>query len=263
MPACDLLCYALIAREQSSYRAADIWRLMGRVHSLTGLPRLGWQKERGSWAANIIDGENIVAEDGGPAHPQRVGGLCMLPSNLTRRHVARLGAERAAQWRTLRTFTSYLPKSKSVEGVFHRLQKFVEDSHHLGPRCLGLIISLIDESPGEWLLSAVDSLWTRMQTKAYQEVEQLRVNRLAEKITLGPAVRERDVERLLERRVKWAASSTVAVKAVLPLLVEKANLHGRLAFVREVVKRASDKAGGEAVTAEDFADAIESEIAGR
>lgn len=119
-----ILCYALIARESSSYRSADIWRLMGRVHSLVGLPRLGWQKERGSWEANLIDGERTELEDGEPGHIQRVGGLRMLPANLTRWHVERIGAERAAQWRTLRTFTSYLPKSKSVEGVFHRLQKF-------------------------------------------------------------------------------------------------------------------------------------------
>ena len=36
----------------------------------------------------------------------------------------RQGIERASQWTRLRTYTSYLPKSKSVEGIFHRLQKF-------------------------------------------------------------------------------------------------------------------------------------------
>jgi hypothetical protein len=119
-----ILTYALIAREKSSYRAADIWRLMGRVHSLVGLPRLGWQKERGSWEATLIDGATIEPEDGEPGHTRRVGGLRMLPANLTRFHHERLGPEKAAAFRTLRTWTSYLPKSKSVEGIFHRLQKF-------------------------------------------------------------------------------------------------------------------------------------------
>jgi len=119
-----ILCYALIAREQSSYRAADIWRLMGRVHSLVGLPRLGWQKERGSWEANLIEGERLESDAHGLRHTQRVGGLRMLPSNLTPWHLERLDQERSAQWKTLRTFTSYLPKSKSVEGIFQRLQKF-------------------------------------------------------------------------------------------------------------------------------------------
>jgi hypothetical protein len=62
-------------------------------------------------------------EDGEPSHVQRVGGLRALPANLLPFHVERIGAERAAQWKTLRTFTSYLPKTKSVEAIFHRLQK--------------------------------------------------------------------------------------------------------------------------------------------
>jgi hypothetical protein len=119
-----ILSYALIAREKSSYRAADIWRLMGRVHSLVGLPRLGWQKERGSWEAGIIDGVHMATEDGEPGHTQRVGGLRLLPSNLGRFHVEAMGVERASQFTNLRTWTSYLPKSKSVEGIFQRLQKF-------------------------------------------------------------------------------------------------------------------------------------------
>lgn len=119
-----ILSYALIAREQSSYRAVDIWRLMGRVHSTVGLPRLGWQKERGSWEAQIIDGVRLELDKHEPTHGQRVGGLRMLPSNLTGFHVDRMGVERAAQHTRLRTWTSYLPKSKSVEAVFHRLQKF-------------------------------------------------------------------------------------------------------------------------------------------
>lgn len=118
-----ILCYALIAREQSSYRAADIWRLMGRVHSLVGLPRLGWQKERGSWEANLIDGVKIEPEPGEPGHAQRVGGLRMLPANILRWHRERLGDERADAWTKLKTWTSYLPKSKSIEGVFNRLQR--------------------------------------------------------------------------------------------------------------------------------------------
>jgi hypothetical protein len=119
-----ILAYALIAREQSSYRAADIWRLMGRVHTLVGLPRLGWQKERGSWEAQIIDGVEVTVGEDEATHSQRVGGLRMLPANLTRHHVEAMGVERAAQFRNLRTYTSYLPKSKSVEGIFQRLQKF-------------------------------------------------------------------------------------------------------------------------------------------
>lgn len=155
-------------------------------------------------------------------------------------------------------FTLCVEKLKAT-----RRAVFLEDAHHLGPRCLALIIAFIDETPGEWLLAAVDSLWAKIQTRAYQEIEQLRFNRLAEKITLGRVVRDTDVQKLLERRVTWSVDPKVAIKSVLALLVDKANAHGRLAFVREVINRANDKAGADAVTPEAFVEAISKEIASR
>ena len=43
----------------------------------------------------------------------------------------------------------------------------------------------------------------------------------------------------------------------------KARNFGRLAFVREVIKRAADKAGKDAVTIEQFADAVAEEVKSR
>jgi hypothetical protein len=144
---------------------------------------------------------------------------------------------------------------------------FIEDAHHLGPRCLATIISLIDRTPGEFLLAAVDSLWAKIQTRAYQEIEQLRVNRLAEKITLGREVREKDVQKLLDRRIQWATGADgkteQVVRQALKLILSKANSYGRLAFVRQVIKRAKDKAGKDPVSIELFAAAIEEEVAKR
>lgn len=139
---------------------------------------------------------------------------------------------------------------------------FIEDSHHLGPRCLALVIALIDETPGEFLLAAVDSLWSRIQTRAYQEIQQLSLNRLAEKISLGRETRKSDVEKLLDRRITWE-SGPDGIKSVLTILTEKADSYGRLAFVREVIKRANEKAEGKPMTPELFIAAITEEIASR
>jgi hypothetical protein len=155
-------------------------------------------------------------------------------------------------------FTELVDKLKET-----RRALFIEDAHHLGPKCLALVISLIDETPGEFLLAAVDSLWARIQTKAYQEIEQLRLNRLADKITLGREVREKDVEKLLQRRVRWEGDAVAAIKRVITILCEKANNFGRLAFVREVIKRANEQAEKAAVTPELFIAAISDEITSR
>ncbi len=140
---------------------------------------------------------------------------------------------------------------------------FIEDAHHLGPRCLALIISLIDETPGEFLISAVDRLWTKIQSRAYQEIEQLRLNRLAEKIVLGDEVRERDVQKLLERRVNWEGEAAPAIRKVLPLLLEKAKHNGRLALVRETIKRVNDKCGADPVSPEVFVRTLDEEVKSR
>jgi hypothetical protein len=116
-----VVCFAMIARETGAYRASDVWRLIGYTHRTIGVPRLGWQKERGSWEAGLVEGVEVTVGEGDFSHTARVGGLRMLPSSLLPYHVDKMNG---AGFKTLQTFTSYLPKSKSIEGVLHRLQKF-------------------------------------------------------------------------------------------------------------------------------------------
>ena len=116
-----VVAFSMIARETGSYRASDVWRLIGYTHRTVGVPRLGWQKERGSWEAGLVEGVEVTVTDGDFTHQRRVGGLRMLPANLLPYHVDKMGG---AGFTHLQTFTSYLPKSKSIEGVLHRTQKF-------------------------------------------------------------------------------------------------------------------------------------------
>ncbi len=117
------LTFVLIAREKSSYRASDIWHLFGHTFDTIGLPRLGWQLERGSWEANIIRGVEVEYRDGEATLHQRVGGLRSLPTNATSWHQEKLGPDGMSIFpKTLQTWTSYLPKSKSIEAFFNRSQ---------------------------------------------------------------------------------------------------------------------------------------------
>jgi len=113
--------FALIARETSAYRAADIWALFGRAFAQFGLPRLGLQLERGSWESNLIRGVEVEVEQDDISFARRVGGLRELPTNITAWHKAQLGEEFHFP-KTLQTWTSYLPKSKAVEAAFDRSQ---------------------------------------------------------------------------------------------------------------------------------------------
>lgn len=116
--------FVLIAREASSYRAADIWGLFGHTFETVGLPRLGWQLERGSWEANLVAGVELEYREGEATLTRRVGGLRQLPTKLTSWHREKLGDAAECFPKTLQTWTSYLPKSKSVEAFFNRSQTF-------------------------------------------------------------------------------------------------------------------------------------------
>jgi hypothetical protein len=115
-----ILTYVLIAREKSSYRASDIWYLFGHTFDMVGFPRLGWQLERGSWEANIIRGAEVEYRENEISFDRRIGGLRQLPTNITKWHEEKL--QGVPFPKTLQTWTSFLPKSKSIEAWFNRNQ---------------------------------------------------------------------------------------------------------------------------------------------
>ncbi len=137
----------------------------------------------------------------------------------------------------------------------------IEEAHHLGPRCLNLVKTLVNQTTAEFILLAIDTLWKKLETRAYEEAKQLTGNRLADKINLGRAVRESDVRKLIERRLPDLNGD---IKQAVRLVSEKANgSTGLYAFVREVCKRANETAGKDEVTSEIFTNAVAEEAASR
>jgi hypothetical protein len=138
----------------------------------------------------------------------------------------------------------------------------IEDSHHMGPRCLNLVITLIDETPGEFILAAIDTLWRKIEGRAYEECRQLTGNRIAGRINIGHEVRESDVFKLVRRGVSWLdGEEPEDGDQVIGRLAAMSRGLGRLGFVREVIKRANEKAAEEQskVTREIFRKAITDE----
>lgn len=140
-----------------------------------------------------------------------------------------------------------------------RVCLFIEEAHHLGPRCLNLVKTLINQTPGEFALLAKETLWKKLELAAYEEAKQLTGNRLAERIKLE-GVRDSDVRKLLERRINWENGD---MKSALRLVSERAARFGNLAFVREVIKRVNEAAQNEPVTIEAFSAAVAEEVKSR
>jgi hypothetical protein len=123
---------ALIAREAGSYRAVDIWALFGHIMQMHGLPRLGWQLERGTFESRMLCGIKLEldAADSQRTPARRMGGLRALPCTLLDWHRAKaaeqcfdLASDPDLGQGHAKIFTSYSPNSKPIEGWFNRAQR--------------------------------------------------------------------------------------------------------------------------------------------
>jgi hypothetical protein len=139
---------------------------------------------------------------------------------------------------------------KAVE-MLNRTRKgiLLDEGHHMGPRCLNTLKTIINQTPGEVIAAAMPTLWRRVERAAYEESRQLTGNRLAERIVLNLV--ENDVLGFLERRLQGMPRADL--KRAVEQLMKEAPLQGNHGFVREVCKRtleATDK--GESPTWETF-----------
>lgn len=138
---------------------------------------------------------------------------------------------------------------------------FIEEAHHLGPKCLNLVKTLINQTPGEFVFFAIDTLWRKLETAAFEEARQLTGNRLAERIDLGREMKARDIGLLIDRRVTLAADAERG--KIIDSLLHYAPNYGRFAFVRDTLCRVAEVAGPRAATKQDFIEAIDAEVKSR
>ena len=108
----------------------------------------------------------------------------------------------------------------------------IDEAHHLGPHCLNTVKTLVNTTPGEFILVAIPTLWNKLQAHAYQEAKQIATNRLSERVKL--TLDEADIRTYLAKRFKDAqpAELKVAAKIIRP----SALLSGNYAFVRDVCR---------------------------
>lgn len=109
-----------------------------------------------------------------------------------------------------------------------RTMLVVDEAHHLGKHSLNVLKTLVNQTPGEFVLLAIPTLWTRLETAAYMEARQLTTNRLAERLKLR--LTQADAARYLERRGLPEEACAEAARVV----VSMARHAGNMAFVRDV-----------------------------
>ena len=108
----------------------------------------------------------------------------------------------------------------------------IDEAHHLGPHCLNTVKTLVNTTPGEFILVAIPTLWNKLQAHAYQEAKQIATNRLSERVKL--TLDEADVRTYLAKCFPDAAAADL--KTAARIIRPSALLSGNYAFVRDVCR---------------------------
>jgi hypothetical protein len=138
-----------------------------------------------------------------------------------------------------------------------RLTILIDEGHHMTASTLNVLKTLINQTPAVIIIAGIDTLWRKLTNRSWEEAKQLLLNRLYERVRLGPPG-ESDARRFMERRLGgklekgWEASLHHAVAA--------AAHGGYWAFLRRLCDRLADS--GETVDAAAIALAARSIAAG-
>ena len=116
----------------------------------------------------------------------------------------------------------------------------IDEAHHLGPRCLNVLKTLVNKTPGEFVLMAIPVLWQRLESKgSYLEARQVSTNRLAERVKFTLGVN--DVEEFLANAVPDIDKEALR-KAAAQIRVEAGAL-GNMSYLRELAREIARRDG--------------------
>lgn len=134
-----------------------------------------------------------------------------------------------------------------------RLILLINEAHHMGPRGLNMVKTLINQTEVVPVFMCVPKLLARLITGAYEEAIQLFGNRLCERVRLN-CPQPSEIMMMFERRGVEFASATdldTAAKAV----AADAPTFGNWRYVVQVTREARDGSGGRPLTLAQFSKA--------
>ena len=110
----------------------------------------------------------------------------------------------------------------------------IDEAHHLGPHCLNTIKTLVNTTPGEFVLVAIPTLWHKLESRSYMEARQLSTNRLSERVKLQ--LETGDVGEYLRLARPEAFPKAAAARRAAGIILPAARQAGNMAFVRDVAR---------------------------
>ncbi len=116
-----------------------------------------------------------------------------------------------------------------------KLILIINEAHHLGPRGLNMVKTLINQTPAIVVLECIPALLTRLLSHSHEEAVQLTGNRLFERVYL-PSPAGGEISELIKRRGVTFAGSDIAATAAA-MISNHAPNYGNWRFVNQVVRK--------------------------
>lgn len=127
----------------------------------------------------------------------------------------------------------------------------VNEAHHMGPRCINLIKTIINRTPTVVVFLCIPSLLSRLIKSSYEECIQLFGNRLCERVRLKNPPADEILTLLDKRGVKFTDAK--AENEIARAISEAAPQFGNWSFVIRMCRELRAKSAGKPVSLDTFA----------
>jgi hypothetical protein len=139
--------------------------------------------------------------------------------------------------------TSFAARKKKLFDALNERRRIlvIDEGQEMGPFCLNLLKSIINQTPTVVLLCVIPTIFRRLESKSYEDAIQLTGNRLYERIRI-PSPEAAEVAKFLDRRGVTFVDDKTA-KDGIAKLVEKAPYAANWKFIARFCRRAKASKG--------------------
>lgn len=134
----------------------------------------------------------------------------------------------------------------------------IDEAHHMGARGLNIVKTLVNATPGEFILVGIPKLLENLECTHHMEVRQLITNRFSERVVFG--LEALDVEIYTANALRGLKVDAKTLKAGAARICNAAKRAGNLCFAAAVCDFIAQYYAEDDITDEHFAQAVDKEV---
>ena len=134
----------------------------------------------------------------------------------------------------------------------------IDEAHHMGARGLNIVKTLVNATPGEFILVGIPKLLENLECTHHMEVRQLITNRFSERVVFG--LESLDVELYAANALQGLKIDAKTLKEGAARIYNAAKRAGNLCFVAAVCDFIAQYYAEDDITDEHFAQAVDKEV---